>query len=434
MIVFTLESVFAKILIENDIDLSLLGLRLKLDIVGKATTARRDKKELSSFLYLPICPALSGYPSGISYSIPKWTTTFPTLTTKEKNMLLHHRCYQSGCFCGFIPPHALDHLAKAGVEEAQLSAQASEAKRSQRKRKTPDFSLTAVPGTGNAVRQVYDCQHKWEQRVPPIRRQEGAPPSADDAVDQAYDNAGIVRDYLKKVLNRDSIDNRGMDLILNVHYGAKYMNAFWDGDEMTFGDGDGRIFVNFAGDLDVVAHELAHGITQFTAALEYQNQSGALNESFSDVFGTAIAQFAKGQTAHDADWLIGGEIMGPELYGEALRSMKEPGTAYDNPLLGKDPQPSHMKDYYSGPRDNGGVHINSGIPNKAFYLTAMDIGTDKAALIWYTGLQLLTPTADFNTAVATLVQAARRLVKTGQVPRGSAQTVRAAFKAVGLPT
>lgn len=345
-----------------------------------------------------------------------------------------HRCARSRCTCQFIPPDVTAHLAKAGIEAAQLSSRASDQQRTRRKNKVVDLELlTAVPGRGQGIRQVYDCQNKWQQRVKLVRS-EGDPVNPDPVVNKVYDYAGIVRDFFKQVLNRDSIDNSGMDLILNVHHGVKYMNAFWDGDEMTFGDGDGNIFVNFADSLDVIAHELAHGVTQFTAGLEYKNQSGALNESFSDVFGSAITQFANGETADTADWLIGDEIMGPQLYGEALRSMKEPGTAYNNSLMGKDRQPAHMKDYYAGTQDNGGVHINSGIPNKAFYLTSMDIGTDKAVLIWYTALQRLTPTTDFNTAVGALVEAARLLVKAGQVPHGAPQVVRSAFKAVGLPT
>jgi Zn-dependent metalloprotease len=224
-----------------------------------------------------------------------------------------------------------------------------------------------------------------------------------------------------------------MNLVLNVHYGVKYQNAFWDGSEMVFGDGDGKIFINFDKSLDVVAHELTHGVTQYNANLVYKGQSGALNEHFSDVFGTAITQWANKETAQTADWLIGDEIMGPELFGEALRSMIEPGTAYDNPLMGKDPQPNHMAHYYTGSGDNYGVHINSGIPNKAFYLVSMKIGTDKAALIWYHALQNLWATALFNDAVNVIARSAQILIKDGSVPPGSTQVVRAAFRAVGLP-
>lgn len=289
----------------------------------------------------------------------------------------------------------------------------------------------APPATGTSRREVYDSQQTWAQRVALVKA-EGDPATADSDVEAAYDYAGVVREWFKNVVNRNSIDNQGLDLILNVHFGVQYMNAFWDGDEMTFGDGDGNIFVSFAKSLDVVAHELSHGVTQYTANLDYYSQSGALNESFSDVFGSVITQYFNKQTADDADWLIGDEIMGPTLFGEALRSMKAPGTAYNNSLIGQDPQPDHMNNYYTGPADNQGVHINSGIPNKAFYLVAIEIGTDKAALIWYSALQKLWSTATFADAVQVIVEAARILTKTSQVPLGSTQTVRSAFKAVGL--
>lgn len=202
---------------------------------------------------------------------------------------------------------------------------------------------------------------------------------------------------------------------------------------MTFGDGDGVIFIGFARSLDVVAHELAHGVTQFTSGLIYRNQSGALNEHFSDVFGTAITQWANGETAANADWLIGDEIMGPQLYGEALRSMRHPGTAYDNDILGTDPQPAHYDDRYQGRADNGGVHINSGIPNRAFYLAATEMGsTLDATRIWYHALHHLAPDATFAQAAKQVADSARILVKAGSVPKGATQIVRGAWDAVGV--
>ena len=222
-------------------------------------------------------------------------------------------------------------------------------------------------------------------------------------------------------------------IICNVHFGTKYNNAFFNGKEITIGDGDGVIFSNFAKSREVIAHELGHGVVQWTANLEYRNQSGALNEHFADVFGSAITQSFEKSTADDADWLIGDEIMGPKLYGEALRCMASPGTAFDNDLMGKDPQPDHMRDFYKGSNDNGGVHINSGIMNRAFYLAARELETEKATLIWYTALQNLWPTASFNDAVAQIVRATQLLIKSNRLKSGSAQKVRAAFKEVGLP-
>jgi Zn-dependent metalloprotease len=181
-----------------------------------------------------------------------------------------------------------------------------------------------------------------------------------------------------------------MKLDSTVHYGENYNNAFWNGNQMVYGDGDGEMFNRFTISLDVIGHELAHGITQYEAALEYQGQPGALNESFSDVLGSLVKQYVLKQNADKADWLIGAGLFKKKVKGAALRSMKEPGSAYDDPVIGKDPQPGHMKDYVETTSDNGGVHINSGIPNHAFYLTANELGGkawEKAGMIWYITLR-----------------------------------------------
>lgn len=339
--------------------------------------------------------------------------------------------------CGYIPPFVLENMARTGNEDARISILQDVQSRDKRNKvnKSVDMDVLAgvlKPPDKTAGREIYDSQKKRKERVKLVRG-EGDPDTGDESVKNVYEYFGVVRDYFKDIMGRNSIDNLGMNIIGNVHYGENYLNAFWDGDEMMFGDGDGKIFINLDKSLDVVAHELTHGITQYTANLVYQGQPGALNEHFSDVFGTAITQHYEKQKAEDAEWLVGDEIMGPELYGEALRSMMEPGTAYDNKIIGKDPQPNHMDNYYTGSGDYYGVHINSGIPNKAFYLVSMDIGTDKAALIWYHALQSLYPNANFNQAVGVIVNSARILVKSGDVPKGSPQSVRTAFKAVGLP-
>ena len=295
-----------------------------------------------------------------------------------------------------------------------------------------DGAGLAAAMTGTSRREVFDLTHGTTQQVN-RKRAEGGPETDDVDVTNAYDNAGIVRRFLREELNRDSIDNLGLDLILNVHYSANYNNAFWDGDEMTFGDGDGVIFSGFPRSLDVVAHELAHGVTQFTAGLIYKGESGALNEHFSDVFGTTITQWVKGETPETADWLIGDEIMGPQLFGEALRSMRNPGAAYDNAVLGKDPQPATYADRYTGTADNGGVHINSGIPNRAFYRAATELGSSLLATrIWYHALQFLKPTATFSEAAKQVADSARILVKAGAVPKGATQIIRGAWRSVGV--
>jgi Zn-dependent metalloprotease len=188
-----------------------------------------------------------------------------------------------------------------------------------------------------------------------------------------------------------------------VHYGDKYDNAFWDGSEMVFGDGD--MFDRFTKSLDVIGHELTHGVTEKEAGLQYLNQSGALNESVSDVFGVLVKQYKLGQTADQADWLIGADVVGPQL-APALRSMKAPGTAnqYDR-------QPADMSGFVTTNRDNGGVHTNSGIPNKAFYLAATAIGGfawETAGRIWYAAMNdaRLRPNSRFAAFAQATIRAA----------------------------
>src|SRR5262249_13118114 len=154
----------------------------------------------------------------------------------------------------------------------------------------------------------------------------------DASVNDAYDGLGTTYDFYRQVLDRNSLDGNGMRLDGIVHYGDGFNNAFWDGQRMVFGDGDGELFAGFTKSLDVIAPDLHHGVPESPAGLEYHNQPGALNESISDVFGSIVKQWSKQQTVDAADWLIGAEIFTPALSGDALRSMKAPGTAYDNQL------------------------------------------------------------------------------------------------------
>ena len=244
-------------------------------------------------------------------------------------------------------------------------------------------------------RLVYDAG--FSENLPgTLVRGEGEDPVGDPAVNEAYDGAGQTYDLYYDVFKRNSIDDKGMHLISSVHYGEGYDNAFWDGEQMVYGDGDEdlpeeeRLFNRFTIAIDIIGHELTHGVTQFEAKLAYYGQSGALNESFSDVFGSLVKQRALNQKAGEADWLIGQGLFTSKVNGQGIRSMKAPGTAYDDPILGKDPQPGHMNDYVNTISDNGGVHINSGIPNRAFYICASEIGGyawEKAGRIWYIALR-----------------------------------------------
>ncbi|MFE5580504.1 M4 family metallopeptidase [Kitasatospora sp. NPDC056531] len=320
-----------------------------------------------------------------------------------------------------IPPYLLQKLLESEdsqVREAALSTLLTTAHL--RGERAVRASLAGAAAHGNARRTIFDCRRGRDLSVAVLARPEDGPKSADQAVDQAFDGLGLTRDFYQAVFHRDSIDGRGMRLNGYVHFGVNFNNAFWDGQEMIFGDGDGRKFTSLTGSLDVIAHELTHGVTDHTAQLEYHNQSGALNESISDVFGSLVKQWSLKQKAEDADWLIGADVFTPGIDADALRSMKAPGTAFDNALFGKDPQPDRMSGFVSLPDtemgDSGGVHINSGIPNKAFYLTAVRIGGfawEAAGSIWYESLKASSAGTRFQDFADTTYQKAGELFGAG---------------------
>ncbi len=307
-----------------------------------------------------------------------------------------------------VPPHMVERIIENGTDQ-QIEKAKRDFQHAGDIRKKRTATLTTKPSAvpGKKDRKIYDAQNG--STLPgELVRSEGDPPSGDQAVDEAYDGAGVTYDLFHDIFERNSIDDNGLPLTSIVHYLKGYDNAFWDGEKMVYGDGDedlpeeDRLFNRFTIAIDIIGHELTHGVTQYEANLVYQNQPGALNESFSDVFGSLVKQKMKNQQASDADWLIGEGLFTSNVNGKAIRSMKEPGTAYDDPVLGKDPQPGHMDDYVNTTSDNGGVHINSGIPNKAFYEIALELGGfawEKAGKIWYVTLKdKLTSTSDFQQA------------------------------------
>jgi Zn-dependent metalloprotease len=280
-------------------------------------------------------------------------------------------------------------------------------------------------------RTIYDAQ---DHETLPGRmvRAEGAAGAADVEVNEAYDGLGATFDFYAEVYDRNSIDDEGLRLDASVHYGRRYDNAFWNGRQMVFGDGDGDLFNRFTVSLDVIAHELTHGVTGDEAHLVYLGQAGALNESLSDVFGSLVKQYARRQSADKADWLIGEGLFTASVHGVALRSMKAPGTAFDDPVLGRDPQPATMAGYVHTSADSGGVHTNSGIPNHAFYLVATGLGGyawEKAGRIWYETLRdkRVKPAATFRQFARCTVQNAAHFF--GPAER---QAVSAAWAEVGI--
>ncbi|MEU5009463.1 M4 family metallopeptidase [Streptomyces sp. NPDC021749] len=335
-------------------------------------------------------------------------------------------------FCTIIPPHILDNLARsddpARHEPARRTLEHDHLRRTRRREVAARAATPGEPGADadKPNRTIYDAGH--QENLPGTKvRSESDGPSQDASVNRAHAGLGATFDFYLKTYHRKSIDGAGLALDATVHYGEKYDNAFWDGERMVFGDGDNDLFKDFTIPVDVIGHELTHGVTQYTANLDYQGQPGALNESVSDVFGSLIKQYALGQTADQADWLIGADLLGPNVTGKALRSMKAPGTAYDDDVLGKDPQPATMAGFVHTTDDNGGVHINSGIPNHAFYLFASKLGGkawERAGQVWYDVL-----TGGELPKNATFADFAKLTIKAAQARFGTGDEHEAAVKA-----
>lgn len=334
-----------------------------------------------------------------------------------------------------LPPNLLARVAgDATLEQREAIVQTLEldhsfrltrAERAARQGIRPPVRVAAP--TGAPQRFIYNQQHSTSPAPGTLARGEGQPAVSDVSINQAYDNFGYTYTLYWDIFHRDSIDDQGMAINGLVHYGTDYDNAFWDGaGHMFFGDGDGQLLTDTTKGTDVVGHELTHGVTQNEANLTYSGQSGALNESISDVFGSLVKQYHLGQTAAQADWLIGADIVGPQL-APALRSMQAPGTAnkYDT-------QPADMDHYVHTTSDNGGVHTNSGIPNRAFYVVATTLGGnawEAAGQIWYDTLTdaRLKPTATFARFASLTLRQARSRYGTGST---EAHAVQAGWDAV----
>lgn len=341
-----------------------------------------------------------------------------------------------------IPPYITDELVKSA--DPQIRSRAIAQLRNATKMRAFREAAQAVPTLMVSMspdkkkhRLIYDAK-STDQLPGTLVRSEGQPKVADVAVNEAYDFSGDTYDFYHKLFNRNSLDDNGMTLISSVHVAeiddfgqlVPMSNAFWDGEQMAYGDGDNVVFRRFTQSLDVVAHELTHGVQSFTSNLRYYAQSGALNEHFADVFGVLVRQWKKGETVSKANWVIGSEVLVPASTRRGIRDMENPGTAFVNdPDLGTDPQPAHMSKIYTGPRDRQGVHINSGIPNRAFVLAAKAIGGkawEVAGRIWYNTLLQLNRDSQFIDCAKVSVQVA--------TAEGAAakKAVKNAWKKVGI--
>lgn len=303
--------------------------------------------------------------------------------------------------CRFVPPYLLRLVAPESlvVDERLRGARA-----------VPTAIQRSAPAPGGPAWTVHSADNTMTLPGRPVRAA-GEPEAGDEAVDEAAAGVSGALALFAEVYGRSSYDGDGAPVSLTVHYGRDYDNAFWDGTQLVFGDGDGKVFGRFTRPVDVLGHELTHAVTEHTAGLRYQDQSGALNESVSDVFAACLKQRLLGQTAAQADWLIGEGIFLPGIQARALRDMAAPGTAYDDPAIGRDPQVGHLRDYVDTTDDNGGVHLNSGIPNRAFQLAAIAIGGstwEGAGRVWYAALTggAVGPDTDFAGFAAATIAAA----------------------------
>jgi len=275
-------------------------------------------------------------------------------------------------------------------------------------------------GTGGTQSRYTDTNDIWDT-------------TAQRAGVDAHYGARWTYDYFKNVHGRNGINgsngpgtttaaaNSGISLVASrVHFGSNYNNAFWYQNMMTYGDGNGTTFSPLT-TLDIAGHEMTHGVTQYSANLTYSNESGALNESMSDVFGAMVELYARGGTVTADTWKIGEQAYTPATSGDALRYMDNPHLAGNGGYTAND-DPDHYSERYTGTADSGGVHINSGIPNHAFYLmaaggthhlsgvTVTGIGTTDAARIWYRSLTVyMTSGTNFSAARTAMLNAATDL-------------------------
>ncbi len=345
-----------------------------------------------------------------------------------------------------MPPYMSDKLGKLFKNNTE-ERQTNEHFRNRRKElasiepKKKAFTVAVNKAPHKLVRELYDA-HESPMQVGELIWKEGQKPLPKDKdARNVIEGAGHVWTFYKKLFNRNSIDNKGMAILQNIHYREKkykpFYNAFWDGEQMFYGSGKAKYTNSFTTDLDIIGHELTHGVIDYEAALNYENQSGALNESFADVFGILIKQYTNKTPARKSDWLIGENIL---IGKNALRSMKAPGTAYKNdPVFGDDPQPAVMKDFVklknTEDDDYGGVHYNSGITNHAFFIASYEMdgyAWEKMGAIWYATLldkKLLKKDATFADCAAATLKKATALFGKGSL---AYKAVEKGWKDVGV--
>ena len=293
-----------------------------------------------------------------------------------------------------IPPHIMTKLGYSSEKEAE-HLEISEKLHATRDK----FKGVKFGSGGNKKFRVIQNANNQSSLQGEVARREGDDETGDPAIDETYEYTGDVYDFFKEIYNRNSIDNEGMRLMSTVHYGKKFDNAFWNGRRMVFGDGDGVTFQRFTKCLEIIGHEMAHGVVNTSVLLNNEGQSGALSESIADVFGLMVKQKKLEQRASEASWILGEGLFTNKVNGVGVRHIKNPGKAYNDALLGKDPCPSSMDDYVNTKSDNGGIHINCTIPSHAFYLASIELGGftwNKMGRVWYNTVKNRVKDEDIN--------------------------------------
>jgi len=296
----------------------------------------------------------------------------------------------SGCaFCAIVPISLLNRHAKdrkgTAHSRKMMRDTATETERLRSLREvhrqnsvdTPAADAKAAAAT-KARELAFDCERRNSLPGKPADK---AAVAKDPAIQSVIEITARLATFYQQVLGRNSVDNAGSDLVSSVHYLVGFNNAFWNGHQMVYGDGDGQVFDDFYRAPDVIGHELTHGLTQHESGLHYEGEAGALNESFSDVIGATFHQWINGwPSSREEGWLIGASILGKASRARGktcLRDMLHPGARH---CLSQQPESYQDLD----PAAN--VHLNSGIANKAFALFAREIGKptwELAALVWY---------------------------------------------------
>jgi len=342
-----------------------------------------------------------------------------------------------GCVCFALPGRLVRHLADHSdvLHSELLKAQIDHSSRLRAQRAVQSKERPAQRlGKQVLHRQVFDAQGRTF--LPgKLLRDEDDPPARDEDANDAYENIGIAMQFYKRVLGRDSVDGRGMRIDASVHYGFRFANAMWTGEQMIVGDGDGQHVTGLSRSLGIIAHEFSHGITQHIVRgglgvvqvpgrpPKLKGEAGALNESFSDVFASMVKQWHAGQEVDEADWVLGEDILAPHA-GKAIRSLKDPG----NTRLTW-PGDDQIKDYKRC-RVTDEAHRASGIANHAFYLAATRLGGkswEKLGPVWFKAFDRLRACATFLDAAHATMDVAAALHGKASAPH---ESIKAAWRKV----